>query len=75
MLNHLPFEDCRAALANLKASGSRWLLMTDRPMWHHEQPPEIQMQPLEELLLNPKTGDRIILAKLNDPEPVEEGEE
>ena len=38
-------------------------------------PPEIQMQPLEELLLNPKTGDRIILAKLNDPEPVEEGEE
>lgn len=74
VLNHLPFADCRAALANLKASGSRWLLMTDRPMWHHEQPEEIQMAPIEELILNPKTGDRIILVKLNDPEPVEDAE-
>lgn len=74
VLNHLPFEDCRAALANLKASGARWLLMTDRPLWHHEQPPEIQMVPIEELILNPKTGDRIILVKLNDPEPVEDAE-
>lgn len=74
VLNHMPFEDCRAAIANLTASGSRWLLMTDRPAWHHEQPPEIQMPPVEELLLNPKTGDRIILVKLADPEPVEDAE-
>jgi hypothetical protein len=64
VLNHLPFEDCRRALANLRASGSRWLLMTDRPRWHHEQPPEIQMPHVEELVLNPEKGDRIVLVSL-----------
>ena len=60
VLNHLDFETCRAALKNLKASGSRYLLMTDRPKWHHEQPPEIVMPHIEELKLNEK-GDRILL--------------
>ena len=68
VLNHMPFDDCQAAIANLKASGNRWLLMTDRPKWHYEQPPEIRMEVTDELLLNPKTGDRIILVELNAPE-------
>ena len=38
--------------------------MTDRPKWHYEQPPEIRMEVTDELLLNPKTGDRIILVRL-----------
>jgi hypothetical protein len=37
--------------------------MTDRPRWHHEQPPEIQMEYIEELPLNDK-GDRILLCPL-----------
>lgn len=64
VLNHMPYADCQAAIANLRASGSRWLVMTDRPSWHHEQPPEIRMTPLEELPLDRLTGDRIILVDL-----------
>lgn len=63
VLNHMPFEDCRGAIRNLKASGSRYLIMTDRPIWHHEQPPEIQMEALETLVLNAK-GDQIKLVEL-----------
>jgi hypothetical protein len=63
VLNHLDFESSRRAIANLKASGSRYLLMTDRPIWHREQPPEIQMPYVEELKLNAK-GDRILLCAL-----------
>jgi len=67
VLSHLPIEDCQRAIENLRASGAEWLLMTDRPRWHGEQPPEIRMEAQEELLLNPKTGDRIILVHLNPP--------
>lgn len=63
VLNHLPYEQCEAALENLKASGSKYLIMTDRPIWHSEQPEAIQMPYLEELRLN-KKGDRIILCEL-----------
>lgn len=63
VLNHLPFEDCRKALANIAASGSKYLLMTDRPIWHHEQPLEIRLPFVEELKLNQK-GDRILLCPL-----------
>lgn len=63
VLNHMPFDDSRAAIANLKASGSKYLIMTDRPVWHHEQPPEIQMQALDAILLTPK-GDRLKLIRL-----------
>lgn len=66
VLNHLPFDDCEAALANLKASGAQWLMITDRPKWHNEQPKSIQMDPVEELLLKKQTGDRIILVRLNE---------
>jgi len=63
VLNHLPFEECRKAISNLRASGSRYLLMTDRPKWHHEQPPEIAIPHIEELKLNEK-GDRILLCPI-----------
>lgn len=65
VLNHLPLDAARAAWANLNASGSRYLMLTDRPKWHHEQPAEFQrLKPIEELLLRPDTGDRIILVSL-----------
>ena len=63
VLNHLDLESCRSSIANLKASASRYLLMTDRPVWHHEQPPEILMPHVEELKLNAK-GDRLLLCPL-----------
>jgi len=63
VLNHMPYEDSQYAIRNIKASGSKYLIMTDRPIWHHEQPPEIQMEYLEELKLNSK-GDRILLIEL-----------
>jgi len=63
VLNHLEMEPCRQAIANLKASGSKYLMMTDRPIWHHEQPKEIIMQPIESLRLNNK-NDSILLVRL-----------
>lgn len=63
VLNHFDFEGCLRALVNLKASGSKYLMMTDRPVWHHEQPAEIVMPYIEELKLNQK-GDRILLCAI-----------
>lgn len=54
VLNHLPFEDCRKALKNIMASGSKYLLMTHRPIWLKEQPPEIDMVYAHEIILNEK---------------------
>lgn len=65
VLNHMPFDDCRKAIANIKASKSKFVMMTDRPVWHAEQPPEIQVQALESLLLTDK-GDRIKFFRLAD---------
>jgi hypothetical protein len=63
VLNHFDFQSCKKAIDNIKSSGSKFLMMTDRPIWHHEQPPEIKMEYIEELKLNEK-GDRIILCPL-----------
>lgn len=63
VLNHLPFEDSRKAIANLKASGSKYLMMTDRPIWREEQPPEIEMDYIERIILNAKQ-DSIMLIEL-----------
>lgn len=65
VLNHLPFDECRQAIKNLKASGATYVLMTDRPKLHADQPPEIKVQALESLLLNDK-GDRIKFFRLAD---------
>ena len=63
VLNHMPYGACELALDNLKASGARYLVMTDRVKWHSEQPPGILMDAIESLTLN-KKGDRILLARL-----------
>jgi len=63
VLNHLPYDDCQLAIENIKASGSHYLMMTDRPKWHCEQPVEILMSPIEQLILNDK-GDNIMLVEL-----------
>lgn len=63
VLNHLPLNDSRNAIANLKASGSKYLMMSDRPSWHCGQPEEIVMPYIEELRINSK-GERILLIEL-----------
>lgn len=63
VLNHFPMENSRKAIANLKASGSKYLMMTDRPRWHADQPAEIHMPYIEKLPLNDK-GDSITLISL-----------
>jgi hypothetical protein len=63
VLNHLPPDDCRAALANIRASGSRYLAATDRPRWHAEQPPEwpaLAATATATLDLRTPAGDRLL---------------
>lgn len=64
VLNHLPYKDCQKALVNLKESGSKYLMMSDRPKYHHGQPPEIIIPYVERLGLNNK-HDQLILIDLN----------
>lgn len=63
VLNHFPFDHCRRAIENLKASGSTYLMMTDRLRYRPDQPPEIDMPAIESLPLNDK-GDSIKLVAL-----------
>lgn len=64
VLNHLPKDHCKQALNNIKASGSRYLMMTDRPIWRHEQPAEIEMPYLEKIIIREDKGDNIRLIEL-----------
>ena len=64
VLNHFPFNECDRAIENVLASESRYLIMTDRPIWHSEQPESIRMPYLEELRLTSK-GDRMLLIDLD----------
>jgi len=63
VLNHFPVDQCISAIDNIRASGSKYLIMTDRPKWHREQPIQIQMDAIESLSLNNK-GDTIKLIEL-----------
>lgn len=63
VLNHLDYDDCARAIDNLLASKSKYLIMTDRPKWHAEQPESIQMKFKHSLTLNNK-GDRMLFIKL-----------
>lgn len=63
VLNHLNKDDCLKALNNIKASGAKYLMMTDRPRYHKDQPPEILMQHIEKLVLN-DVGDGILLCPI-----------
>ena len=62
VLNHLPYDHCKKAIENIKASGAKYLMMTDRPVWREEQPPEIEMPYLEELVLNEKQDSIRLIA-------------
>lgn len=63
VLNHFPYEHCQAAIQNIKDSGSKFLMMTDRLRYRKDQPPEIAMPFIEKLKLNEK-GDSIMLIDL-----------
>lgn len=63
VLNHFPIESSRMAIHNLKASGSKYLMMTDRPKYHADQPEEIHMPYIEKMPLNEK-DDSIMLINL-----------
>lgn len=64
VLNHFPYDHCQKAIENLKASGAKYLMMTDRPRYHKDQPPEIHMEPLEKIILSGTKQDSIMLIKL-----------
>ena len=64
VLNHLPYIDAVAAVANLKASGARYLLMTHREKYRADQPPVVDMPFIEHMVLNDR-GDDIRLVDLS----------
>jgi len=66
VLNHFTYEHCLIALENLKASGSKYMMMTHRPIWAHEQPPELNMEALETLIIREDKQDQIKLVLLNE---------
>lgn len=59
VLNHFPFDHCRQAIKNLKASGAKYLMMTDRLAYRKDQPPEIDMPYIERITL--KKGENYIV--------------
>ncbi len=63
VLNHFPFNECKQALENIKKSGARYLLITDRLRYRKDQPIEINMKAVCEMSLNDK-GDSIKLIDL-----------
>jgi len=63
VLNHFPYEHCQQAIKNIKASGAKYLMMTDRLRYREDQPPEIEMPYIDRLMLNDK-GDSIMLIDL-----------
>lgn len=64
VLNHFPFNHARQAFENIKASGSKYLLITDRPIYYQDAPPEINnLICLDRLVLN-KKHDSIRLVEL-----------
>lgn len=66
VLNHIPHDQSRKAIKNLWDSGSKYLLMTDRPRWRSEQPKEIDMPFIECLVLNKSKNDRLLLIDLSE---------
>ena len=63
VLNHFPYDSCLQAIKNIKASGAKYLMMTDRLRYREDQPSEIIMPYIDKLLLNDK-GDSIMLIEL-----------
>jgi hypothetical protein len=63
VLNHLPYEECKQAISNIKKSGSRFLMITDRIRYREDQPTELTMPYIEKMSLN-HLGDSIRLIDL-----------
>ena len=63
VLNHFPYDECKTAIENLKKSGSRYLLMTDRIRYRKDQPAELSMPYIEKMMLN-HLGDSLMLIDL-----------
>ena len=63
VLNHLPYDACQTAINNIKKSGARYLMMTDRIRYREDQPSDINMPFIEQMFLNDK-GDSIMLIDL-----------
>lgn len=66
VLNHLDYNNALLAWNNLKASGAKYIMMTHRPIWAHEQPKELYVTPLETLIIREEKQDQIRLVRLND---------
>ena len=66
VLNHFPFDHCRQAIENIKLSGAKYLMMTDRLKYRKDQPPEIEMPFIEQLILPTGKGDSIMLIALDE---------
>lgn len=60
VLNHFPLEESRQAIKNIKKSGAKYLMMTDRPRYHENQPPEIDMPFIEQLKINDEDSIKLI---------------
>lgn len=64
VLNHLPFNSARAAYNHLRANTHSLLMITDRPRYYADAPPELNDPAcVEKLILNSK-GDSIRLIQL-----------
>ena len=47
VLNHMPINQCKQAIKNIKKSGAKYLMMTDVERYHKDQPEEIKMDYIE----------------------------
>ena len=63
VINHLDYTKAQQAIKNIKASGSKYLLMTDRKKYYKDSPPEIHMDYIESITVS-ELGDTIRLIKL-----------
>lgn len=54
VLNHFSKDECRLAIENIKASGSKYLLITYRPKYAPDLPIEHEMPFIEEMLIDEK---------------------
>lgn len=64
VLNHFEYDDCLTALGNIKKSGAKYLLMTDRESRREFQPPDIVMPYIEKTHLT-DLGDFLLLIDLD----------
>lgn len=66
VLNHLSRDEQGAAMENLRASGSRYLMLTARPAWYDHQHPATLVEAVQEcpLTYSEPVGDKGDVIKL-----------